>query len=147
MRDRRWDFLYDLEKQPVRELILERFAGALAEELSAWPPPFSECVSRELLARHAAGVERKLGDDALRFALRLARLELEREFEAIDRLMESEASRAWPRPEDAAAGHLLVRFTTERCLELRDRAEGARLGRADLGEALRLVERRLLGTS
>ena len=33
VRDRRWDFLYDREKQPVREVIVEKFAEQLAEEL------------------------------------------------------------------------------------------------------------------
>jgi hypothetical protein len=31
----------------------------------------------------------------------------------------------------------------ESCLELKERAEGAKITRADLGDALRLVERRL----
>ena len=51
MRDRRWDFLYDRQRQPVKAYVLGRFAEELARELAAWPPPFVEWVSDELRAR------------------------------------------------------------------------------------------------
>jgi hypothetical protein len=39
VRDRRYDWLYERQKQPVKGYILERFAGELAGELAAWPSP------------------------------------------------------------------------------------------------------------
>lgn len=143
MRDRRWDYLYDRQKQPVREVVVEKFAEHLAEELSTWPPPFLEWVSDEQRARWAAGVAERPRDDVLRFALELARLDLAREYDAYEERMVNERPRRWLTPAEDAAGHLLVLLLTEQCLELKEYASGARLGRPDLVRALELVERRL----
>jgi hypothetical protein len=127
----------------VREFILERFAEELARELSAWPPPFVEWVSPELRARWAAGLEAPPRQDVLRLALRLARLDLLREFEAEERLLAAEGRACFQVPAEEAAGHLLVRFVTEKCLGLKEWAEGAHLSRQDLARCLEMVERRL----
>ena len=143
-RDRRWDHLYDREKRPVKSYLLEQFAEELVGELTAWPPPFAERVPEELLARHAAGLgTARPGEAALRFALHVARLELRREFAEIDRLMHQESAPPWPTAAEAAAGHLLVRYATERCLALKEQATGTLLTREELAGALELVERRL----
>jgi hypothetical protein len=142
VRDRRFDWLYDRQKQPVREFILERFAEELAREISAWPPPFVEWVSPELRARWAAGVEAPPREEVLRLALALSRLDLLREFEAEERLLRAEGHRL-QRPAEEAAAHLLVRFATEKCLGLKEWAEGAHLSRQDLARCLEMVERRL----
>jgi hypothetical protein len=57
VRDRRYDHLYDLQKQPVKEVILSRFADELADRLRAWPPADLEWLSEDLRKRHAAGLE------------------------------------------------------------------------------------------
>ncbi len=142
MRDRRWDFLYDRQRQPVKAYVLGRFAEELARELAAWPPPFVEWVSDELRARWAAGAAEKPRDDVLRFALELARLDLLREFEEIERRLGAEAHRLQTRAEEAAL-HLLVRLVTEKCLGLKEHAEAARIRREDLARTLDDVERRL----
>ena len=142
MRDRRWDFLYDRQRQPVKAYVLGRFAEELARELAAWPPPFVEWVSDELRARWAAGAAEKPRDDVVRFALELARLDLLREFEEIERRLGAEAHRLQTRAEEAAL-HLLVRLVTEKCLGLKEHAEAARIRREDLAGMLDDVERRL----
>jgi hypothetical protein len=142
VRDRRWDFLYDRQRQPVKAYVLERFAEELAAELAAWPPPFLEWVSEELRLRYAAGAAERPRDDVVRFALEVARLDLLREFEEIDRRLRAEAHRLHS-PAEEAALHLLVRLLTERCLGLKEHAESMRLSRADLAGALVDVERRL----
>jgi len=143
VRDRRWDFLYDRQKQPVKEVLLDRFAEELARDLAAWPPPVVEWVSEELRRRWAAGLEERPREEVVRLALEMARLDLAREYEAIDRLVSSEAARRWRNPAEEAAGHLLARFVTERCLGLKEWAEGARLTRDDLVRAVCAAERRL----
>jgi hypothetical protein len=143
VRDRRWDYLYDRQKQPVREVIVEKFAEHLAEELRQWPPPFVEWVTDELRARYAAGVAERPRDDVLRFALELARLDLAREYEAYEERIVNEKARRWLTPAEEASGHLLVLLLTEQCHELKEHAEGAKLTRADLVRALDLLERRL----
>jgi hypothetical protein len=117
VRDRRWDHLYDRERQPVKAYVLERFAGELARELEAWPPPFVEWVSDELRARWAAGAAERPRDDVVRFALEIARLDLQRDFEAVERQLAAGAHRLQT-PAEAAALHLLVRLVTEKCLGL-----------------------------
>ncbi len=143
VRDRRYDFLYEREKQPVKAYVLGQFAAHLASELSRWPPPFVEWVSDELRRRYAAGLSERPREAALRFALKVARLDLAREFEAVDRLMATEAAACWQTEAEAAAGHLLVRFLTEKALSLKEYAEGVPLSRADLIGMLDEVERRL----
>ncbi len=142
MRDRRWDFLYERQKQPVKTWILGRFAEELARDLADWPPPFAEWVSDELLARWAAGAAERPRDDVLRFALDIARLELLRELEEIERRLEAEQHRLQSRTEEAAL-HLIARLVTERCLALEEHAEGAKIRREDLAAMLDHVERRL----
>lgn len=141
--NRRWDFLYERQKQPVKEFVLARFADELASDLAAWPPPFAEWVSEELLARYAAGTGERPREQVLRFALHVARLDLLRDFDAIDRLMGDETQRHWQTPSEAAAGHLLVRLVTEECLALKESASGLGLGRADLVDAVARAEKRL----
>jgi len=143
VRDRRYDRLYDLQKQPVRELIAERFAAELARELAAWPPPFVEWVTEELRRRWSAGMEAPPRPEVLRLALRLAKLDLRREFEAGERLLRGEGPASFRTPAEEAAGHLLVRFVTEKCLGLKEWADGARLTREDLVGIVERVERRL----
>jgi hypothetical protein len=142
VRDRRFDYLYEQQKQPVKAYVLDRFAEELAGELAAWPPPFVEWVSEELRARWAAGAAERPRDDVLRFALELARLDLLREFEEVDRRLSAEAHRLQTDAERAAL-HLLVRLVTEKCLGLKEYAAGVRIRREDLAAMLDGVERRL----
>ncbi len=142
MRDRRWDFLYDRQKQPVKEYVLGRFAEELAREMGTWPPPFVDWVSEELRARWQAGAAEKPRDDVVRFALEIARLDLLREFEEIERRLAADAHRL-KGPAEEAALHLLVRLVTEKCLGLKEHAEAARIRREDLAAMLSDVERRL----
>ncbi len=143
MRNRRWDHLYDLEKRPVKEVVLERFAAELAERLRTWPPPDLEWVSEEQRRRLAPGLEASPRDEVLRLALELARLDLLREHEAYDAIMRNRAPGLCTGPGDAAALQLLVLYVGEECLSFKEWAEGARLTRADLAHAVDLAERRL----
>jgi hypothetical protein len=140
VRDRRWDFLYEREKQPVKSFVLDRFAEELARELTAWPPPSLEWLTEALRARWAAGAQERPRDDVVRFALQIARLDLAREFEEIERLLGAGSYRLQT-PAEAASLHLLVRLITERCLGLKEHAEKARITRRDLIAALEVVER------
>ncbi len=142
MRNRRWDFLYERQRQPVKAYVLERFAEELARELEAWPPPFVDWVSDELRRRWEAGAAERPREDVVRFALELARLDLRREHEELERRLAREAHRLQT-PAEEAAVHLLVLLVTERCLGLKEHAEGARISREDLAGMLDLVERRL----
>jgi len=126
----------------VREYVLERFAEELAREIEAWPPPFVEWVTEDQRRRWEAGAAERPRDDVVRLALEIARLDLRREYEEIDRRLRSEASRLRS-PAEEAALHLLVLLVTEKCLGLKEHAEGARISREHLAAMLDRVERRL----
>jgi len=143
VRDKRYDWLHERQKQPIKQYLLERFAAELAEEVAAWPPPELEWASESLRRRWQAGAEKPPGPQVIRYAIQLARLDLRREWEEIDRRMQGEADGWWRTPEERSAGQLLVKLLTERCLLLKERASGARLDRDDLCGALDLVEKRL----
>ncbi len=143
MRNRRWDHLYDLQKQPVKEVILSRFADELAERLRAWPPADLEWLSEDLRTRHAAGLEAPPRDEVLRLALELARLDLLREHDAYEEVMRNRAPAICQGPGERAALHLLALYVGEECLALKEWAEGARLTRPDMAHAVDLAERRL----
>jgi hypothetical protein len=142
MRDRRWDFLHERRKQPVKAFILERLAEELAGELREWPPPELEWASEEQRARHGAGAAARPRDDVIRFALELARLDLLREWDEMERRRSAGAHRVQT-PAEEAALHLLRMLVTERCLSLKEHAEAVRLRREDLAGMLEDVERRL----
>lgn len=143
MRDRRYDWLYERQKQPVKQYILERFATELAEELKAWPPPDLEWESEALRTRWQEGAAVPPREAVLRYALEIAKLDLLREFEAIEQRLASDGDGTLQTDAERAALHLLVRLLTERCLSLKEYADGARLTRDDLAGALGLVERNL----
>jgi hypothetical protein len=143
VRDKRYDWLYQRQKQPVKQYLLERFAAELAGEVAAWPPPDLAWESEALRAQWQPGAEARPRSQVVRFALELARLDLARDLEAFDRRVAAEADHHWQSTAERAAGLLLVRLLTERCLDLKERATGARLTRQDLVQALDLVERQL----
>jgi hypothetical protein len=143
VRDKRYDWLYERQKQPIKQYLLERFAEELAAELQAWPPADLEWETEALQRRWQAGAAGRPAELVVRYALQLARLDLNREWDEIDRRMRGEADGWWVTPEERSAGQLLVRLVTERCLWLKERAEGAHLTRADLCQAVELVEKRL----
>ncbi|HEU4382572.1 MAG TPA: hypothetical protein VFR85_03625 [Anaeromyxobacteraceae bacterium] len=142
MRDRRWDFLYDRQRQPLKAFVLERFAESLAEEIAAWPPPFVEWLTEDYRRRYQAGMAERPRQEVVRFALAMARLDLLRQVEALDEMMRNQAPQRLRGAAEEAAAHLLSRLVSEKCLSLKEWAEGARLSREDLARAVEQVERR-----
>jgi hypothetical protein len=143
VRDRRWDHLYDLKAQPVKEVVLARFAEELADRLRAWPPADVEWLSEDLRLRYAAGLSGPPREEVLRLGLELSRLDLLREHEPYDELMRNRAPVVCRGPAEEAALQLLVLYVGEECLSLKEWADGARLTRPDLARAVDLAERRL----
>lgn len=126
----------------MKEYVLDRFSAELAAELRAFPPAVLAWASEAERARFAAGAASRPRDDVLRLALEIARLDLAHEFERMDAHRAREGHRLHS-PAEEAALHLLVRLVTEACLELKERAHGLRLSRADLVSAIDRVERHL----
>jgi hypothetical protein len=142
VRDRRWDFLYERQKQPVKEYVLTRFAELLAGELAAWPPALVPWEDEAQRARWAAGATAHPRDEVLRLALEAARLDLAREYERLEAYLALEAHRLQG-PAEEAARYLVSRLVTESCFELAERAEQLHLTRTDLCAAVDAAERAL----
>jgi hypothetical protein len=140
-RSRRWDFLYDRQRQGVKEYLLARFAEELAGELRRWPPDVEWADDRQRARLAEALAPPGPGDAVVALALELARLDLAREHEAAEAVRERRAPRAWPTARDAQQGEVVVQFAIESCLALQEAATGARLRRADLAAALEAVAR------
>ena len=126
----------------MKSYIVAQFAEVLAEELRAWPAEGVDWADEAQRARWAEGAAEPPREDVIRLALELARLDLSRAFEAEEAALTREAHRLQS-PAERAAVHLLVRLVTERCLELKERAAGAHLARADLVAAVDAVEKLL----
>ena len=140
VHDRRWDFLYERQAQPVKKFVLARFAELLAQEIRAWPPAELIWEDEAQRARWAKGAAARPRDEVIRLALEAARLDLAHEYERIEAFLSSESHRLQGATEEAAL-HLLSRLVTESCLELKERADRLRLSRADLCEAVDATER------
>ena len=143
MRDKRWDFLYEQGRRPVKEFVLERFAEALAGELRAWPPENLAWSSEAERARWEAASAVRPREELFRLALAMARMDLRREFDEAEAHLARAAARLRGKAEEDLA-RLLSRALSEACLELKERADRVRLSREDLVAALDAVEQRLL---
>lgn len=139
----RWDYLYDLKAVPLEEHLLKEAARGLAERLLAWPPEILEWSSAADRLRFepllAPGTPRP---SALVFreAFRLARWELERDYEAIDSYMRCEAWASSLPKSGYDALVFLYKYLTEEMLAIGDATEG-RIGRKALSACLSETER------
>lgn len=139
----RYDWMYELRPVPLKEKVVEEVARHVARDLRSWPPPVEEWLSEPDRARFAPLYEEpaRPGDPLLRYAFRMVRMELEREYEAIDFEMRNESwRRHGPTERDRDSMLLLVRWLTDVLLAVREHS-GQRLTRADLVEVVRRIER------
>ena len=139
-----YDWLYELRPIPIKQELLQQLAKQLAEELRAWPPALDEWARPEDAARYERAAAAPPPPQALlRYAFKIARLDLQREFEAIDAEMRNERWRAHaaPGPEYEQL-QLLIQWLVHVLLMIQERVESA-LTRRDLVHALDLVEARV----
>ncbi len=142
----RWEHLLDQKPVPILEHLLDEAARFFAQQLSTWPPELMEIdlpsgkPTAELLAAHplrpAGGVWRE--------SFKLARWDLEREFEAYDDYMRNRRYLAAGLAEaDRAMLLFLSRLLTEHALGLNEATQG-RVDRPKMVELLHRTEKRLL---
>ncbi|MFW6369525.1 MAG: hypothetical protein ACOC0J_02965 [Myxococcota bacterium] len=141
----RYDWLYELRPVPIKEKVIEEVARHVAGDLESWPPPIEEWLSETDRERFSALYEEPSppGRGLLRYSFAIVRLELQREFEAIDYEMRNETWREHGSTEkDRLSMLLLVRWLTDVLLAVSERS-GQRLTRADLVRIVDEIERRL----
>ena len=88
-----YEWLYEREKQPLKEYVLDEVAKHLSRAVEAFPPSIEEWENEELRTRYApllATVTQRPRVGVVRVALRLYRWELERDVEAIDHYMRNQ---------------------------------------------------------
>ncbi len=138
----RYDWLYELKPVPLKDKVMDEVARHVARDLRGWPPPVEEWLSEKERARFAPLYDDPVrpDDSLLRYACRIVRLELNREYEAIDYEMRNERWREHGSSErDGESMQLLVRWLVDVLLAVREHS-GQRLTRRDLMEIVDRIE-------
>ncbi|TMA17748.1 MAG: hypothetical protein E6J85_16365 [Deltaproteobacteria bacterium] len=121
-------------------------ADALSEDLRNFPPPIEEWLDEALKARYAKVLAR-MGRPELetyRVALEMAREEMLREYELIDRFCRSdEYRRLLPNELEEQSAHFMTRYLVDSALAFQEYAQG-KFRRRDLVTLMEKVEDRLL---
>src|SRR5438309_10432191 len=142
----RWDHILDQKPQELRDYVLDKVAEQRAEDVRDFPPPIEEWLDEALKSRYAAVVTR-LGRpelDTYRVACELAREEMLREYELIDRFCRSdEYRRLLPSELEEQTAHFITRYLVDSALAFQEHAQG-KFRRRDLVTLMEKVEHRLL---
>ncbi|MHA7633124.1 hypothetical protein [Corallococcus sp. M7] len=141
----RWDHLFDLKPVTLVDHLLEEVARLLAKDLESWPPPVQDLDPATLgeFAPLFQEATRRPAPAVYAEALRLAKWDLAREFDAFDdyvrnkRYLERDLA-----PEDRVPLLFLTRWLTEQMLGLGEATQG-RIKRPMMRDCLDRVEARL----
>jgi hypothetical protein len=142
----RWERILDQKPQELREFVLDKVADQLAEDLRNFPPPIDEWLDEGLKARYARVLSRtgRPELDTYRVACELAREEMLREYELIDRFCKSaECRRLLPTELEEQSAHFMTRYLVDAALAFQEHAQG-KFRRADLMALMEKIEDRLL---
>ena len=118
----RWDHILDRKPQELRDYVLDKVADQLVDDLRRFPPRIEEWLDDALEARYA-NVLSRLGRpelDTYRVACELAREEMLREYELIDRFCRSdEYRRLLPNELEQQTAHFITRYLVDSALAFR----------------------------
>ena len=142
----RWDHILDRKPQELRDYVLGKVADQLVDDLRRFPPRIEEWLDAALEARYA-NVLSRLGRpelDTYRVACELAREEMLREYELIDRFCRSDDyRRLLPNELEQQTAHFITRYLVDSALAFQEHAQG-KFRRRDLVTLMEKVEDRLL---
>lgn len=141
----RWDWIYDLEKQPINDYLLDRLAEDLEKDLRSFPPAIESWEDETARARFEPLLlsGRAPSELAVRTAIWLAQADLRREFEEVDRFMRGGGlDDRLSSPEDRELCRFLWRFLEDKVLAFSE-ATQSRFRRAELADSLTRLEKRL----
>ena len=142
----RWDHLVDPKPQELKDYVLDQVADRLAAELRAWPPALDEWLDESARRRFRGAIERPSapGVPTLRVACELARRELLRDYELIDRFWRSGAHRELlPDELEETTAHFVTRYLVDAALAFQELAQD-KFARRELVALLEKIEDRLL---
>jgi hypothetical protein len=142
----RWDHILDQKPKELKQYVLDKVAEQLVEDLRQFPPRIEEWLDPVLQARYAKVLAR-LGRPELetyRVACELAREEMLREYELIDRFCRSdEYRRLLPNELEEQTAHFITRYLVDSALTFQEHAQG-KFSRRDLVLLMERVEDHLL---
>jgi len=142
----RWDFLADHKPQELKDYVLDQVADRLAEELRAYPPSIEEWLDDAARGRFQRALARSSqpGSETLRVACEIARRELLRDYDLIDRFWRSADRRALLGDElEEETAHFLTAWLVDAALAFQEVAQG-KFTRRELVLLIEKVEDRLL---
>lgn len=139
----RWERILESKPIPVLEHLKDEAAKFLARDLQSWPPPMIE-IDADYAKKNidVVGPDSKRPEDkVLLEAIRLAKWDLDREFDAFDEYMRNQRylDRGL-RESDRAVLLFLQRWLTEQLLGLNEATEG-RVKRKDMLDVLDRLSR------
>lgn len=142
----RFDHILDGKPRELKEYVLDQVADELAKDLRAFPPPIDEWLDESLHARYRPVLARQSRPEleTFRVACELARRELLRDYELIDRFCRSpEFPRLAPSDLEQQTVHFVTRYLVDSALAFQEFAQG-KFKRAELVTLVEKVEERLL---
>ena len=142
----RWDHILDQKPQELSDYVLGKVADQLVDDLRNFPPRIAEWVDAALEARYEKVLTRvgRPELDTYRVACELAREEMLREYELIDRFCRSdEYRRLLPDELEEQTAHFITRYLVDSALAFQESAQG-KFKRGDLVALMEKVEDRLL---
>lgn len=142
----RWDRILEQKPQELKDYVLDKVADQLAQDVRDFPPRIDEWLDEALRQRYA-GVLARPGRpelDTYRVACEMAREEMLREYELIDRFCRSEEyQKLLPGELEQQTAHFITRYLVDSALAFQEYAQG-KFKRRDLVTLLEKVEERLL---
>ncbi len=142
----RWDHILDGKPRELKEYVLDQVADELAKDLRSFPPPIDEWLDESLHERYRPVLARVTRPEleTLRVSCELARRELLRDYELIDRFCRSpEFPRLAPTDLEQQTVHFITRYLVDSALAFQEFAKG-KFRRAELVTLVEKVEERLL---
>jgi len=138
----RWERLLESKPIPIIDHLVEEVSKLFADSLRAWPLEVDEADPEVLAVLEA--YPRRPDDGTFREAFRLARWDLDREFEAFDDYIRNmRFVSAGLSPDSRPLLLFLCRFMTEQALGLNEATEG-RIDRRRMLQVLERTERLLI---
>jgi hypothetical protein len=142
----RWDHILDQKPRDLKDYVLDKVAEQLVDDLRNFPPRIEEWLDAALEARYAGVLARtsRPGLDTYRVACEMAREEMLREYELIDRFCRSEEyRRLLPDNLEQQTAHFITRYLVDSALAFQEHARG-KFDRRELVVLMEKVEDRQL---
>ena len=142
----RWERILEQKPQELKDYVLDKVADQLTQDVRDFPPRIDEWLDEALRARYAQVLSRpgRPELETYRVACELAREEMLREYELIDRFCRSsEYQRLLPTDLEQQTAHFLTRYLVDSGLAFQEYARN-KFSRRDLVLLMEKVEDRLL---